>query len=172
MRESAQFSPPVEKMNGNPIPASLSYLCFAPQLQWPPMGPTNRPPSRILSSFPCCSMRPSRGPKTKTSQARVERISRSSAKGVQPGGGRIAICLKQHESELSPRCRERIVEAKEQIQEFAEACKRDAEKSCKGVQPGRGRIARCLVEHKDQLSAGCREKIPWRDTLAEPGVPV
>jgi hypothetical protein len=80
-------------------------------------------------------------------------------KGIQPGGGRIAMCLKQHESELSPGCRDTIAEAKEQIKEFAEACKPDAEKLCKGVQPGQGRIARCLVEHKDQLSAGCREKI-------------
>ena len=80
-------------------------------------------------------------------------------KGIQPGGGRIAMCLKQHESELSPGCRDTIAATKEQIKEFAEACKPDAEKLCKGVQPGQGRIARCLVEHKDQLSAGCREKI-------------
>jgi len=80
-------------------------------------------------------------------------------KGIQPGGGRIAMCLKQHESELSPGCRDNIAATKEQIKEFAEACKPDAENLCKGVQPGQGRIARCLVEHKDQLSAGCREKI-------------
>ncbi len=39
------------------------------------------------------------------------------------------------------------------------ACRADLEKLCKGVQSGQGRIARCLAEHKDQLSAGCREKI-------------
>ena len=89
-------------------------------------------------------------------------------KGIQPGGGRIAMCLKQHESELSPGCRETIAEAKEQIKEFAEACKPDAEKLCKNVQPGQGRVARCLVEHKDQLSASCREKIaPLPDPLRE-----
>ena len=88
-------------------------------------------------------------------RADVEKL----CKGIQPGGGRIAMCLKQNKSRLSPGCREAIGEAKEQIKEFAEACKPDAEKLCKGVQPGKGRIARCLVEHKDQLSAGCREKI-------------
>ena len=87
-------------------------------------------------------------------RADVEKL----CKGIQPGGGRIAMCLKQHASEVSPGCREAIAGAKKEIEEFAEACKPDAEKLCKGVQPGQGRIARCLAEHKDQLSAGCREK--------------
>ena len=80
-------------------------------------------------------------------------------KGVQPGGGRIVACLKQHESEVSPGCKEHIAEAREEFKEFAEACKADAETLCKGVQPGQGRIMRCLAEHKDKLSSGCREKI-------------
>ena len=80
-------------------------------------------------------------------------------KGIQPGGGRIAACLKQHESEVSPGCKERIAEAREDIKEFAEACKADAETLCKGVKPGQGRIMRCLSEHKDKLSGDCREKM-------------
>jgi Golgi apparatus protein 1 len=80
-------------------------------------------------------------------------------KGVRPGGGRIVICLKQHESELSSGCRERIAEAKEEGKELAAACKPDAEKLCKGVQPGQGRVASCLKQHQDQLSGECREKI-------------
>ena len=80
-------------------------------------------------------------------------------KGVQPGGGRIAACLKQHESEISPGCRERIAEAREEVKEIAEACKADSEALCKGVQPGQGRIMRCLAEHNDKLSSACRAKI-------------
>ncbi len=34
-------------------------------------------------------------------------------KDVQPGGGRLAKCLKEHENELSPACKQRIVEVKE-----------------------------------------------------------
>ena len=34
--------------------------------------------------------------------------------GVQPGGGRIAACLKQSESEVSEGCKARIAEAKKQ----------------------------------------------------------
>src|SRR6266850_473700 len=85
-------------------------------------------------------------------RADVEKL----CKGIQPGGGRIAMCLKQHGSELSPGCREAIAEAKERINEFAEACKPDAEKLCKGVQQGQGRIVRCLAEHEAELSAECK----------------
>ncbi len=80
-------------------------------------------------------------------------------KGIQPGGGRVAMCLKQHESELSPGCRERMAEAREEGKEFIEACKADAETVCKGVQPGQGRVMRCLAENKEKLSSGCRAKI-------------
>jgi hypothetical protein len=80
-------------------------------------------------------------------------------KGIQPGGGRLAMCLKQHESELSPGCQQRIAEAKEEGKEFAEACKADAGTVCKGVQPGQGRVMRCLAENKDKLSSGCRAEI-------------
>lgn len=37
-----------------------------------------------------------------------------------------------------------------------QACKADAEKFCKGVQPGGGRIARCLAEHKSELTEPCK----------------
>lgn len=80
-------------------------------------------------------------------------------KGIQPGGGRIAMCLKQHESELSAGCRERIAQAKEEAKELAEACKPDAEKLCQGVQPGQGRVAACLKQHEGELSGKCREEI-------------
>jgi hypothetical protein len=36
------------------------------------------------------------------------------------------------------------------------ACIGDAQKLCAGVQPGGGRIAACLLQHKDSLSDGCK----------------
>ena len=80
-------------------------------------------------------------------------------KGIQPGGGRLVMCLKQHESEVSPGCREEMAEAKKEFKEFAEACKGDAQTFCKGVQPGQGRVLRCLAENKEKLSSGCRSEI-------------
>ena len=35
-------------------------------------------------------------------------------------------------------------------------CRADAEKLCKGVQPGQGRIVQCLEQHVTELSGPCR----------------
>jgi hypothetical protein len=77
-------------------------------------------------------------------------------KEVQPGHGYKAQCMKQHEAELSPACKERIAEAKEKVQEFVKACKPDAEKFCKGVAVGKGRIYHCLKANEAQLSPDCK----------------
>ena len=78
-------------------------------------------------------------------------------KGVKPGHGNIAQCMKQHEAELSPACRERIAEAKEKVKECEKECKPDVKKICKDIKPGQGRIVRCLKQHQAELSAGCSE---------------
>jgi hypothetical protein len=40
-----------------------------------------------------------------------------------------------------------------------DACKADIEKFCKGVQPGQGRIAKCLKDHDSELSQECKAHI-------------
>lgn len=39
-----------------------------------------------------------------------------------------------------------------------DACRVDAEKICRGVRPGGGRIIRCLQEHEAELSPACRSQ--------------
>ncbi len=75
---------------------------------------------------------------------------------VEPGDGRIAKCIKEHENEVSAECRQRIDAVKQKISEAKDACKDDVEKFCKGVQPGQGNIVRCLKEHEASLSEKCR----------------
>jgi hypothetical protein len=80
-------------------------------------------------------------------------------KGAKPGGGRILSCLKEHESDLSPACREKLAAIENLLKEAKRACAADIERFCKGIQPGEGRIARCLKEHVEEVSPQCREKM-------------
>jgi len=78
-------------------------------------------------------------------------------KGVKPGQGRIVRCMQAHENELSPACRDQIAADKEErAQEFRKACQPDADKFCKGIRQGNGRIIRCLKQNEAQLSAPCK----------------
>ena len=79
--------------------------------------------------------------------------------GVQPGGGRIAACLKQHKDEVSPACKSRIAQAEKRLKEVHQACEDDIMSFCAGVEPGDGRVAKCLKAHQDQLSAECKGAI-------------
>jgi hypothetical protein len=73
-------------------------------------------------------------------------------KDMQPGGGRIAKCLKEHEAELSSECKSHFTAA----QKGEGPCKEDWEKFCKGVELGGGRVMKCLKEHEAELSPACK----------------
>jgi hypothetical protein len=80
-------------------------------------------------------------------------------KGVKPGGGRILICLKEHEKDLTPTCRDKVAGTEKRLEEAKQTCAKDTEKFCKGIQPGEGRIVKCLNEHTEEISPACREKV-------------
>jgi hypothetical protein len=80
-------------------------------------------------------------------------------KDVQPGGGRMAQCLKQHEQELSSACKIHVENVKKQGQAFRAACEDDVLKLCGGVQAGDGRMLNCLKQHEQELTPDCREKM-------------
>ncbi len=82
---------------------------------------------------------------------------------VKPGGGRIMECLKEHKDELSPECKtfleNKKAEIMEKVQHVQEKCKSDVDKLCSGVEPGGGRILKCLLQHKDELTEDCRNAL-------------
>jgi hypothetical protein len=80
-------------------------------------------------------------------------------KDVQPGGGRIMKCMKEHENDLSPACKARIAVVKKGLKDFREACQDDALRLCKDIRPGGGRIISCLMEHMNELSPECKTKV-------------
>ena len=75
--------------------------------------------------------------------------------GVQPGQGRIVKCMKSHEAELSPACQSDMKAAKERMEQVKEECKADAQKFCRGIRPGGGRILACLKSHQADLAPAC-----------------
>jgi hypothetical protein len=89
-----------------------------------------------------------------------ERVCREDVKkfcsNVRPGGGRIYNCLTSHDAELAPACREQLAAAKARVEEFAKACKSDADKYCKSIPPGGGRILSCLKGREADLTAACK----------------
>ena len=74
---------------------------------------------------------------------------------VQPGGGRIAKCMKSHEAELSPACRSEIKRVEARVEQVREECNADAKKFCQGIRPGQGRILACLKSHEAELAPAC-----------------
>jgi hypothetical protein len=86
-------------------------------------------------------------------QSDVERL----CSGVQPGHGRIATCLMDKQPELSPECAQEIAQMRARAKEFAQACKSDIDKYCKGIRPKGGKLAKCLKEHQAQLSSACKD---------------
>jgi len=88
--------------------------------------------------------------------------------GVRPGQGRVYRCMESHQAELSPACRERMEQAKAKLQELAQACKADAQKYCKGIRPGGGRILSCLKGREADLTPACAAE--FKRTNADPAV--
>ena len=43
--------------------------------------------------------------------------------------------------------------------QLPEACKSDASSLCPGMAPGDGKLHKCMKEHRDKVSAGCRTAI-------------
>jgi len=84
-------------------------------------------------------------------------------KEIKPGGGRILNCLKGHENELSVSCREKMNDLHSFIKDCEQACSGDIAQFCKEVQPGEGRIIKCLREREKELSPPCRAKFEMID---------
>ncbi len=90
-------------------------------------------------------------------QADVERL----CPGTKPGPERHA-CMQQHKDQVSPECREffgEVMQRRGEMREAAHACRGDAEKFCKDVKPGEGRIVECLRQHQGELSKECAAQV-------------
>jgi hypothetical protein len=79
-------------------------------------------------------------------------------KDVEPSHGGMAACLKEHEKDLTPACQQRSHDMMMRHKEMHKACADDVDKYCQNVEPGKGRIANCMHEHKSELSTECQKE--------------
>jgi hypothetical protein len=61
--------------------------------------------------------------------------------------------------ELSPACQAQLTELAGIAKELGEDCEADARRLCAEVQPGQGRLMRCLKDHESFLSQSCQGAI-------------
>ena len=75
---------------------------------------------------------------------------------------KVFMCLMANEENLNPACREGVLEAAVSIKAGSEsldysinACEKDVEAQCRGVQPGDGRIVGCIKTNESRVSDEC-----------------
>jgi hypothetical protein len=87
---------------------------------------------------------------------------------IQPGSGRVNRCLKENEEKISVACRAKLdaddKKARALVESFTYDCTSDVGRFCSSVQPGGGRVLKCLSQHSADLSERCEAQL---DRFAE-----
>ncbi len=91
-----------------------------------------------------------------------ENETKSYCNQVTPGRGRLLSCLYAHEDKLSAQCINTLYDglamlerAVDLISYWVTQCDRDIDTYCAATEMGAGRIARCLLDQKPNLSERC-----------------
>ena len=74
---------------------------------------------------------------------------------VQIGGSNVTNCLKEHQQELSPACKDHQLVMIKKLKDAPQVCQDDVERFCRQVRPENRRILRCLKQNEAQLSPDC-----------------
>jgi len=105
--------------------------------------------------------------------ARIEKLETACGRDVKkycrtvtPGEGRILYCLQAYEDKISSKCDyelEDIISSTQSLfdnlKEAVLACRTEISETCGKVQPGKGRIAACLLQNKSTVSKACSDAI-------------
>ncbi len=95
-----------------------------------------------------------------------ENETKSYCNQVTPGRGRLLSCLYAHEDKLSAQCINTLYDglamlerAVDLISYWVTQCDQDIDTYCAATEMGAGRIARCLLDNKADLSERCTSAI-------------
>ncbi|ASD63946.1 cysteine rich repeat-containing protein [Bdellovibrio bacteriovorus] len=78
---------------------------------------------------------------------------------VERGEGRVLKCMMDNKDKLSADCKAKFEKMKDHAAEMKDACHEDHEKFCANVSMGKGKKMKCMMEHKDELSADCKAQM-------------
>ena len=109
----------------------------------------------LISSFPCMD--------------EIEKF----CKDLPPGKGELLLCLSKRKPELSKLCSDKIEKHLVKMEESRKICAADMEKFCPGVEPGQGRLLKCMKSKLDNISPACRARVDYYDSkVTLPAAPV
>jgi len=87
-------------------------------------------------------------------------------KGVTPGEGRLLACLYAYQDQLSGRCDYALYDASAQLERavaamtfVANECREDFTRYCSTIQPGEGRLLKCLDKQGSKVSKRCTQAL-------------
>jgi hypothetical protein len=82
--------------------------------------------------------------------------------GLGQNTTKVFMCLMAYEEELTPACREGVLEAAMSIKVGSEAidyslraCETDVDRYCRDVMPGEGRVVGCIKANESKVSKAC-----------------
>lgn len=78
---------------------------------------------------------------------------------VQAGQGRVARCIAENREKFSAECQATMSKARDDVEALMVACREDRKRLCADVNPGRGRILRCMHEHRAEITPECRDEL-------------
>lgn len=83
---------------------------------------------------------------------------------VTPGEGRLLACFVAHEDKISGQCSYAVYQSMAELDAFinalayvASSCEGDILEHCGEVELGEGRVASCLLDHKEEVTAECKQ---------------
>lgn len=80
-------------------------------------------------------------------------------KGVEKGEGHMMKCMHENADKVSSECKAQMKNAKETMKEVKDACHEDVQKFCADVEPGKGRMMKCMRKHRADLSEACKTEM-------------